>query len=61
MTNFHIIWVDRTGTEQMTHITAETFADACRHIGCDPNTSREDGFGVDWTTQEIIFPIPERG
>jgi hypothetical protein len=61
MTNFHIIWVDQTGREQTTHITADTFEDACRHIGCDPSTSREDTFGVSWETSEIVFPIPERG
>ena len=61
MTNFHIIWTDWNGIERMTSITAKTFRDACRHIGCDPATSREDDLGVSMETEEIVFPIPERG
>jgi len=59
MTNFHIIWTDH-GIERTSHIIAETFEHACRHIGCDPSTSREDTFGVSWETSEITFPIPVR-
>ena len=53
MQNFHIVWTDWNGVERMTSITAESFEDACRNIGCNPDNSREDDFGVSWETYEI--------